>query len=115
MFYEECDRDRVFINEVFLQDHIIDNSFYSIDLHGMGLWKAKNAVEEKIRESVMLGIDRINIIHGYHGGTVLRDYFLSKKFYIDMKIKGFYVKGIKMLNYGSTIFKIHKIKENEME
>lgn len=63
----------------------------------------------------MLGKDRLNIIHGYRGGTVLRDYFQSEEFYIDMKIKGFYVKGIKMKNYGSTIFKIHKIKKNEME
>ncbi len=74
----------------------------------MKLKEAKNFIEKKIHESIMLGKDKLNIIHGYRGGTILRDYLQSKDFCMVMKIKGFIVKGIEIKNYGSTIFKITK-------
>ena len=103
--------NRSYISEEFLRKHIIKRCFYTIDLHNMKLKESKKAIEEKIRESIMLGKSKLNIIHGYRGGTILRDYLQSKEFYIDMKAKGFIVKGVEIRNLGSTIFSISKITD----
>jgi len=46
-------------------------SIIEIDVHNMTLYQAKIAIDAKLKRAK--GAYRIRIIHGYHGGTVLRD------------------------------------------
>ena len=105
--------NKSYISEEFLQEHIIKRCFYTIDLHNTKLKESKKVIEEKIHESLILGKSKLHIIHGYRGGSILRDYLQSKEFYIDMKTKGFMVKGIEIRNPGSTIFSISKITDRK--
>ena len=43
-----------------------------LDIHSMTQAQAKIAVDAKLRRAGS-GVYRIRIIHGYHGGTALRD------------------------------------------
>ena len=43
-----------------------------LDLHGKNTYQAKVSLEAALRRAGA-GTYRIRIIHGYHGGTVLRD------------------------------------------
>lgn len=43
-----------------------------IDLHGKNQYQAKIAIDAALRR-VRPGVMRLRIIHGYHGGTTLRD------------------------------------------
>ena len=43
----------------------------TIDWHGCTVYQAKQAVDAALRRS--RGLYRIRLIHGYHGGTALRD------------------------------------------
>lgn len=42
-----------------------------LDVHGMTQAQAEIAIEAKLKRAG--GVYRIRVIHGYHGGTVLRD------------------------------------------
>lgn len=50
---------------------MINESIVTIDVHNMTLYQARIAIDAKLRRAK--GVYRIRIIHGYHGGTVLRD------------------------------------------
>lgn len=43
----------------------------TLDLHGKTEYQARIAIDAALRRS--RGVYRIRCIHGYHGGTVLRD------------------------------------------
>lgn len=43
-----------------------------VDLHGKNLYQAKASVDAALRRAKS-GTYRIRCIHGYHGGTALRD------------------------------------------
>ena len=43
-----------------------------LDLHGMNTYQAQIAVDAALRRAG-LGTYRLRLIHGYHGGTALRD------------------------------------------
>ena len=43
-----------------------------IDVHGMTRYQAKILIESRIKRAGA-GVYRIRVIHGYHGGTELRD------------------------------------------
>ena len=43
-----------------------------LDLHGMNTHQAKIAIDSKLKRAKS-GTYRIRLIHGYHGGTALRD------------------------------------------
>ena len=43
-----------------------------LDLHGMTAYQARIAIDAALRRAKP-GTYRIRIIHGYHGGTALRD------------------------------------------
>ena len=43
----------------------------TLDLHGKNEYQARIAIDAALRRS--RGVYRIRCIHGYHGGTVLRD------------------------------------------
>ena len=47
-------------------------SILELDIHGMTQVQAKTAIDAKLRRAGS-GVYRLRIIHGYHGGTVLRD------------------------------------------
>ena len=42
-----------------------------LDVHGMTLYQAQIAIDAALRRAG--SIYRLRVIHGYHGGTVLRD------------------------------------------
>ena len=46
-------------------------SIIELDVHGMTLYQAKVVIDAKLRRSA--GAYRIRVIHGYHGGTALRE------------------------------------------
>ena len=43
----------------------------TLDLHGCTVYQAKQAVDAALRRS--RGVYRLRLIHGFHGGTALRD------------------------------------------
>ena len=43
-----------------------------LDLHGMNVYQAQIAVDSVLRRA-RRGTYRLRLIHGYHGGTALRD------------------------------------------
>lgn len=44
----------------------------TVDLHGCTIIQAKAAIDAQLRRA-KAGTYRIRLIHGYHGGTALRD------------------------------------------
>ena len=57
----------------------------TLDLHGKNSYQAKVAVDALLRRAGN-GIYRIRLIHGYHGGTALRD-FLRNEYIRHPKVK----------------------------
>lgn len=49
----------------------------TLDLHGKNTYQAKVAVDALLRRAGS-GIYRIRLIHGYHGGTALREFLRSE-------------------------------------
>ena len=43
----------------------------TVDLHGCNIHQARIAVDAALRRS--RGVYRLRIVHGYHGGTAIRD------------------------------------------
>lgn len=50
----------------------MNDSIMELDIHSMTQAQAKVAIEAKLRRAKG-GVYRLRIIHGYHGGTALRD------------------------------------------
>ena len=48
------------------------NAFQELDIHDMTKVQAITAIDACLRRAGA-GVYRIRVIHGYHGGTVLRD------------------------------------------
>ena len=53
------------------------NAFEEIDVHNMTRVQAVTAIDAKLKRADS-GVYRIRVIHGYHGGTVLRDAVRSR-------------------------------------
>ena len=49
----------------------MQTAFIEIDVHGMTKQQAFTAIDARLRRAD--GAYRIRVIHGYHGGTILRD------------------------------------------
>jgi hypothetical protein len=75
-----------------------------LDLHGFEIADAIVEIIQFLRECKLVGARTLTIIHGYHGGHVLRDYLRSPKFIIDMKKQGFSLSRQKIADPGSTSF-----------
>ena len=43
----------------------------TLDLHGCNTYQAKIAIDAALKKN--RGVYRVRVIHGYHGGTALRD------------------------------------------
>ena len=54
----------------------MSESVIELDLHGMTLYQAQIAIDAALRRAG--GAYRIRVIHGYHGGTALRDGIRSR-------------------------------------
>ncbi len=77
-----------------------------INLHGMELTEALIEIHYALKECKNEGFNVIEIIHGYHSGTVLKTYIQSPKFLKEMKKDGFMLKRIRSSNQGATRFQI---------
>ena len=59
-----------------------------IDLHGTGLFDAKLKIIEITTRAYNSDWNGLVFIHGYHGGTAIRDYIRSKHFVQDLASEG---------------------------
>ena len=50
-----------------------NQAIWELDLHGMNTHQAQIAIDSRLRQA-KAGTYRIRLIHGYHGGTALRDF-----------------------------------------
>lgn len=77
-----------------------------IDLHGLELAEAIIEVFYALEECKTANDSVLEIIHGYNTGSVLKNYFRSKKFIAQSKREGFQLKQLKPPNPGTSRFKI---------
>ena len=63
-----------------------------INVHGHELWGAIDEVLSILEECKINSDREINIIHGYKHGQVLKNYFRSNKFLVEMAREGFWLK-----------------------
>ena len=50
----------------------MQSAILTLDLHGCTVYQAKIAIDAQLKRA-KAGTYRIRLIHGYHGGTALRD------------------------------------------
>lgn len=67
-------------------------------------------VKLKIDECIDCDIDGLKLIHGYHHGTRLRDYFRSDLFREEMKNEGKIIGISSIRDLGYTLIKVNKQK-----
>ena len=51
---------------------MVQSGTIRLDLHGMTWWQAQAAIDAALRRAGR-SVYRLELIHGYHGGTQLRD------------------------------------------
>ena len=61
------------------------SSIITIDVHGMTQYQAQVAINAQLRRANS-GVYRLRIIHGYHGGTALRD-MIRREYGKNTKVK----------------------------
>lgn len=81
-----------------------------IDIHGQELSEAVIEVLYGLKECDTHSDSRIDIIHGYHAGTVLKNYLRSPKFIKDAAKDGFVLTSLKNANPGITSYLVHRKK-----
>jgi len=67
-------------------------SLLEINVHGHELWGAIDEILSALEECKINGNGEINIIQGYKHGQVLKNYFRSNKFLVEMAHEGFRLK-----------------------
>ena len=75
-----------------------------LDLHGYELWEALEEILYHLEECQAKGIREISIIHGYHGGKVLKRYIQSEGFIKEMARDGFQLERKSTPNPGVSCF-----------
>ncbi len=75
-----------------------------IDLHGLELWDALEEILHHLEECRVKGIQEISIIHGYHGGRILKNYIQTDGFIKEMKREGYQLKRKESSNLGVSCF-----------
>jgi DNA-nicking Smr family endonuclease len=75
-----------------------------IDLHGMELWEALEEILYHLEECQAKGIHELSIIHGYHGGGILKNHIQSDKFIKEMKREGYQLQRKESSNPGVSCF-----------
>ena len=76
------------------------------DLHGCELSEAIIEVFQALEECTVNEDKLLEIVHGYYHGTVLRNYFRSKRFLQEAARDGYKLRVIKSSNPGKTQFLI---------
>lgn len=76
------------------------------DLHGCEQAEAYIEILQTLRECKEEKDNIIQIIHGFHKGTILKSYVQSQKFISQMKKEGFLLTRIKSTNPGISSFMI---------
>jgi len=76
------------------------------DLHGCELSEAIIEVFHALEECAVNEDKSLEIVHGYYHGTVLRNYFRSKRFLKETAREGYKLRVIKSPNPGKTKFLI---------
>ena len=81
----------------------------SVDLHGLELSEAITEVYMTLQESRTDGDSFLEIVHGYHHGTILKSYFRSNKFIQAMRKEGYQLQPEKSTNPAVSSFTIEFI------
>ena len=55
----------------------MNSASITVDLHGKNTYQAKVTVDAMLRR-VKAGTYRLRLVHGYHGGTALRDFIRTE-------------------------------------
>ena len=76
------------------------------DLHGFELSDAIIEVYHALEECAVNEDKLLEIVHGYYHGTVLRNYFRSKRFLQQTAREGYNLRIVKSSNPGKTQFLI---------
>ncbi len=61
----------------FRQNFGNDSGYLKIDLHTFALHTAKNRIKEELRDAKANQRRGVKFIHGFHGGTAIRDWMRS--------------------------------------
>ena len=77
-----------------------------IDVHGYELWEAIEEIVRALEECHIQGDSRIEIVHGYRKGQVLKNYIRSDGFLREIAREGYKLKRIKSENPGVSFFKL---------
>ena len=56
---------------------MLQSGIVELDLHGLNCYQAKVKIDSSLRRC-RAGTYRLRLIHGYHGGTALRDMLRSE-------------------------------------
>ncbi len=99
-----------YLNERFLKKHNDNAHFAPIDLHRMTLKEAIIYVESKLEGSIDRSVGGLKLIHGYPHGTILREYFRSEKFKLEMKRGGLITGLSNIRDLGYTLVRVNMIQ-----
>ena len=58
----------------FRQNFGDDSGYVKVDLHTLALHNAKNRIKEELRDAKADRRRGVKFVHGFHGGTVIRDW-----------------------------------------
>ncbi len=75
-----------------------------IDIHRFELMEALDEIIYRLEEYRAKGIREFSIIHGFHGGQVLKNYIQSEGFLKEMAHEGFQLKRKRSSNNGESCF-----------
>ena len=78
------------------------------DLHGFELSEAIIEVFHALEECTVNEDKYLEIVHGYNRGSVLRNYFSSKRFLQDAAREGYKLRIVKSQNPGKTHIQIER-------
>ena len=85
--------------ELFHRNIIQQKSSTLVDLHGMNRWKARKVLFQGIFRLLAIGKDSFLVVHGYHHGTVLRDYIRNGRFLRDLYTEYPLLPTVKIVEY----------------
>ena len=81
-----------------------------LDLHGMNRWKARKALFLGIIHLLATEKDSLLVIHGYHHGTILRDYIRKGRFLRDLHTEYPLLPPVKIIEYQPGATKIQILR-----
>ena len=61
----------------FRQNFGDDSGYVNVDLHTLALHNAKNRIKEELRDAKADRRRGVKFVHGFHGGTAIRDWMRS--------------------------------------